>query len=43
MIVNANDEHMPIYVTNETFAKQRNSKSQYSNTFNGWFLQNIKK
>ncbi|WP_041584971.1 ComEC/Rec2 family competence protein [Syntrophus aciditrophicus] len=42
MIVNANDEHMPIYVTNETFAKQRNPKSQYSSRFKGWFLQNIK-
>lgn len=42
MIVDAGDNNMPIYVTNETFARQQNQYTFYSDTFKGWFLTNIK-
>lgn len=42
MVVDAGDSHMPIFVTNETFARQQNPNTFFSTTFQGWFLSNIK-
>lgn len=42
MVVDAGVAGMPVYVTNDAFAKQRNPLSTYSVTYRGWFLQNIK-
>jgi hypothetical protein len=42
MVVDAGVEGMPVYVTNEAFAKQRNPLSTYSAAHRGWFLQDIK-
>ncbi len=43
MIVDAGDSKMPLFVTNETFARQRNQWTWYSEQFKGWFLQNVKR
>lgn len=42
MIVDVGIPEVPVYVTNEGFAKQRNPMSTYSDRFRGWHLQNIK-
>jgi competence protein ComEC len=42
MIVDAGDSSMPLFITNETFARQKNSFTWYSDIYKGWFLQNIK-
>lgn len=42
MVVDAGVTRMPIYVTNQTFAQQQNPFTYYSDTYKGWFLQNIK-
>ena len=43
MVVDMNDINMPIYVTNEKFAKQENFFTTFFNDkFKAWFLKNIK-
>lgn len=42
MVVDAGNENMPIFVTNQNFAQQQNSSTYYSDEFKGWFLKNIK-
>lgn len=42
MVVDAGNVNMPIFVTNETYARQQNPLTYYSATFKGWFLKNIK-
>lgn len=42
MVVDVGDIKMPLFVTNEAFARQRNSDTYYSEKLKGWFLQYIK-
>lgn len=42
IVVDAGDSKMPIFVTNEVFARQQNPNTYYSDLFKGWFLANIK-
>lgn len=42
MVVDVGNTNMPIYVSNETFARQQNPYTFYSETYKGWFLNNIK-
>lgn len=42
MIVNTEDDSMPVFVTNEVFARQQNENTWYSKEYKGWYLQDIK-
>ena len=42
MIVNVGNPDMPMYITNETFARQQNPYTFFSDDYKGWFLRNIK-
>lgn len=42
MVVDAGSVGMPVYVTNEAFARQRNSSTFHSKGYQGWFLQHVK-
>ncbi|MDD5013763.1 MAG: hypothetical protein PHW73_01500 [Atribacterota bacterium] len=42
MVVDMNNIELPIYVTNEKFAKQRYIFTTFNNEFKGWFFKNIK-
>ena len=41
MIVDCNKPYLSIYVTNEEFARDRNPKTYYSDTYKGWYLKDI--
>ena len=41
MVVEVGDDSMPVYVTNEKFARSRNASTYYSEPHRAWFLQII--
>ena len=41
MVVDAGTSPMKVFVTNETFARKRNSLTYFNETHKAWFLQNI--
>jgi len=42
MVVDMSNITLPIYITNEKFAKQENFLAIFNDKFKGWFLKNIK-
>jgi len=41
IVVDTRKPNMSVYVTNESFARDRNPNTAYSDTYRGWFLKDI--
>lgn len=41
VVVEFASEKLPVFVTNETFARQRNPYTYFDDRYNGWFLGNV--